>query len=254
MKRRASLALTTLAVFVLVLLFYQTPLMHGARDATWHFIVAKTATFFHVGPITLEESVLDQIQQLRAQNTRLSYELSDYNRLKKELGVPSFNDYKSVSAAVLGRPIDTFQTEYVLSKGVAEGITLRAPVVIEGSILIGFISDVSQHTSIVRLLIHPTTNLTVEIMAGQEEGNPPIRGLLIGHQYISLLVTTIPRDTELKNNLPIVTVGGTDLPGGLTVGGVGLVTNKENEPYQQAEVILPYDPDSLQGVTILLHS
>jgi rod shape-determining protein MreC len=250
MKRRETGSLIILGLFVLVWLIYQTPLLRGARAATWDVIVTRVANLWHVGQITVKPDVLAQLQALRAENTRLQYELADYKRLRIALNAPAYDSYKEIESAVLARPLDTWQTEYMLSKGSAEGVTVGAPVVVDNGILIGFISAAAPHSSTVRLLLHPQTSLTAQVMT-DDDASIPARGLLIGQNYTSLLLTIVPRDVHIKTGQPIVTVATPTLPAGLTIGAVGKVTNKENEPYQQAEVTLPYDVDGLEAVTIL---
>lgn len=251
MRKRNAIALAILLLIIGTLLLYQTPLMRSARGATWELVVRRVAKLFKVGQIKVTPDVSQQLSQLIAENVRLTYELKDYQHLKKELGSPSFDSFRIVESAVLARPIDTFQTEYMLAKGVSEGVVPGSPVVVNGSILVGFITDATEHSATLRLLLHPKTSLTAQINT-DENDEPAARGLLSGKQYTSLVLTTIPRDIVLKAGQKIVTTGGQQVPGGLFIGTIGAISNKENEPYQEAEVSLPYDPGSLDAVSILV--
>ncbi|MEX2054762.1 MAG: rod shape-determining protein MreC, partial [Candidatus Andersenbacteria bacterium] len=145
------------------------------------------------------------------------------------------------------RPIDTFRNQLTINRGSRHGVTPGAPVVIHSSTLIGFITDLYEETSIDQLLIHPATSLAAEIA---NETAP--RGLLVGRHYTSLAITTVPQDAKLESGQKVVSSSREGLPQGLLIGTIGAVKRQENEAYQEAAVMLPYDPDSLRAVTILV--
>ncbi len=252
MKKTSSAALAILVLLVAALAFLQTPLMSQVRGATWNSwsnVISKTVG---LGDINTSQTVIDQNAGLRAENARLQAELIDYRRLRQQLGSPAVADLRAVPAAVVSRPLDTFSSQYVLNKGLAQGLTRDAPVVINGSVLVGFITDISANTSILTTLLSPRTQITVEISNPDAEALPA-RGLLQSRQYTSLIVTTIPRDVTLAVDQTVVTVAkDRNLPYGLVVGSVASIISPENEAYQSARLRLPYDPDLIDAVHVLV--
>lgn len=246
------IAISILGLTIAGLLFFQTPLMHRLRAAAWDSWTATIGRLFHVGPLQLEKNVSEQLQALRAENIRLRSQLNDYHRLREQLGTPAFESFQAVPSAVIGRPLDVFHTHYTLNRGAQEGIILHAPVVIHGSILIGFISQLHDHSSIVELLLQPNTSLAVEIIDPQTN-NAIGRGLLQGKHFSSLRLTTVPADVTLAPGQVVVTLAKeANVPSGLMIGHLQKIATSQNEAYQEATLELPYDPDWLDALTVLV--
>lgn len=251
MKIGNRIAISALAGLVALLLFYQTPLMRHTRAVSWQALTAVTGRLFSVGSLEVPPDVQEQLQILQAKNISLEAQLKDYARLKHELGSEAPATLRAIPAAVIGRPSDTFQTQFIISRGLADGVTLHAPVVIRGSTLIGSVKDVSSNQATVELLLNPAVSLAAEVVPDDADQSPA-RGLLQGRHFTSLVVTTIPRDIKISSGQAIVTAASDQVPYGLFLGIVEEVTNKENEPYQTAEVKLPYAPDAIEAVSVLV--
>lgn len=251
MNLRTKTLVGTLVGFMALLLFYQTPLMRGMRAATWNYVVRKVAQVGRVGELSVEPDVNEQLARLLAENISLASQVRDYSRLRAQIGSVSIDAMRPIPAAVIGRPVDTFRLRLIISRGLKDGVVIGAPVVIRGKTLIGFVTDASSKTATVQLLLHPQTNLTVEV-SPDDPDRPPGRGLLQGRHYTSLSVSTIPRDVTIAPGQAVVTVASELVPFGLFVGTIGQLYTPENEPYQRADIALPYDPDIIDGVTVLV--
>ncbi len=252
MRKSSLIALAVFAAVVIGLAFFQTPVMRTARSYVWSMWVGQVAHLFGLGNINDFQTIIDQNASLRADNARLQAELADYRRLRQQLGSPAYGDLRAIPAAVIARPLDTFQSKYVLNKGLKQGLALNAPVVVNGSVLTGFISEISEDSAVMSTLFSPSTQITVEIINPDAE-SVPARGLLQSRHYTSLSVTTIPRDANIKQNQTVVTVAkDKDLPYGLVVGSVSSMTTSEQDAYQEARLSVPYDADSIDGVHVLV--
>lgn len=251
MNLRTRAWVSALLGFVALLLFYQTPLMRSARAATWNYVVRNVAAIGGVGQLAVENDAAEQMKRIVAENISLQSQVRDYNRLRAQLGSVTIDALQPIPAAVIGRPADTFRLRLGISRGLADGVTIGAPVVVRGRTLIGFIADADQATATVQLLLHPQTNLTVEV-SPDDPDMPPGRGLLRGQHYTSLSVSTIPRDVRLTPGQAVVTVASETIPFGLFIGTIGQLYTPENEPYQSADIALPYDPDVIDAVTVLV--
>ncbi|MBI3255934.1 MAG: rod shape-determining protein MreC [Candidatus Andersenbacteria bacterium] len=251
MKAKTRASLIILALVVLAFLFLQTPLMRTVRAAAWNTLTAAVGKLFGAGTQTLQDDVQQKMEALLAENISLKSKLADYGRLKGQLGTPDTTSLRAIPAAVVSRGIDTFQSRYIVSKGIRDGVSLGAPVVLAGSTLVGTIVDVTERTSTLELVLAPNTNLTAEIIP-EDPDMPLVKGLLTGQHYTSLRLSTIPRDIKLHNGQAVVTAASESLPGGLMVGTLGGITNKENEPYQTAGVITSWVPHEISAVHILV--
>lgn len=251
MSKRSLIALSLLGIIVAVWLVFQTPLMRTVRAVAWSAWVHGVARAFGIGPLNVDNNVMEQLRTLQAENSRLKAEVADYQQLREQIGSVSFKSFYALPASISARPLDTFRSRYVINRGGADGIVPGAPVVIQESTLIGFIAKVERHTAQVQLLLHPSTSITVETVAEEEDKSG--RGLLNGQHYTSLKLVTVPRDIQLKEGQPVVTVAKDNLvPQGLLIGTISVVRNQEEEAYQEADLSLPYQSDNLRAVSVLI--
>lgn len=253
MRRRAKVFLIIGAFIAGGLVLLQTPLLRQAREAAWQIVVAATGRAFRVGQLEAPQDITDQLNKLRAENVQLNAELADYRRLRTQLDVAATQDYRQIPAAIVGRPIDTFRSQYVINRGANDGVILGSPAVTQGATLMGLVTELSSDTAVVQLLFHPATNLTAEVARPEGAEGPLPRGLVVGERYTSLALTTVPRDAMFESNMPVVTVAREGvIPYGLVIGHVGEIRSTESEAYQSASLKLSFDPDRLDALTILV--
>lgn len=251
MKKRSTFALGILGAILLILAFFQTPIMSRIRNRTWQAVTITTGNVFSIRDVDPAEDVFSQTQQLLAENIRLKTELRQFTSLRTQLGSPSFESYQPVPARISGRPSSALQPQLIINKGLSDGVTIGSPAVIQGSVLVGFVSETSEHTAVVSTLLHPDTNLPVETVPRDSE-EPPARGLLQSRHNTSLHITTVPRDIEIHDGQTVVSITrDATVPPGLTIGSLAHIQNQEHEAYQKARVILPYDIDRIDAVSVL---
>ena len=249
MEKRNKIVLALLGLVITILLILLTPLMSGLRNAAWTTWVVTIGKAFNTGPLEVTNNVKQQMETLVAENARLKAECSDYDRISEQIGSATFNDYQSIKARVMARPVDTFHSQYTLNRGAKHGLVLNAPVIIRESILIGFITELSENVSKLQLLTHPESNLPAEII--QEEKNS--RGLVRGKSFTAVEMVTIPRDAEVLIGQEVTTMSQNDLiPQGLLIGSISETEDEEYEPYQRARLTLPYNNSDLVAVSILV--
>lgn len=244
--------MSVLGLIVLSLGFFATPVMRHTRGYAWNIIVGTSARIFGIGNISISDADIDTIQKLSKDNVRLSAELQDYRRIKDQLGTPAFDTMKKIPAAIVSRPIDTLTSQYIINKGIQDGVTEGAPVVVMGSVLIGFTKELSAHTSTVQTLFARDTSVTVETVS-TDEGSSSARGLLQGKFQTSLEMNTIPRDAQVSVGQQVVTSNkDTAIPYGMVIGTIASLEKPENAAYQLAVVDVPYDVDSLDAAVVLI--
>ncbi len=247
MAHRSVKLIGLLAVIIAGVGLLQTPLLHTVRHMLWSSGVAVATRVGWVQNIEYDGPLTDQLSILRAENIRLKSQLSDYDRIRQELKQPTIESARSIPALVTGEPLDVFRTHLLLNQGAASGVVMGAPVVVNGSTLVGFISELSEHTAVCRLLWHPDTSLPAEVVEAESA-----RGLLTGYLHTSLLLNTIPRDATVASDQNVVTVAQDLTPAGLVIGHIERVYKEENEAYQHARLKLSYDPLEVRAVTIIV--
>lgn len=252
MKKRSKIALGILVIILIAITASFTPIAQHVRNRTWDQLVHITTAVFNLQEPTPSQSTNDKLKQVTLDNIRLQSELTDYDRLRKQLLAPSFDGMQHISAHVITRPIDTLQSEYIINKGIEEGMGTGDPVVVEGSALVGFISQVSLHSAVVQTVFHPETSITAETTV-TDSGATPARGLVTSKFQTSLMMGTIPRDATLAVGQNVITTSnGGQIPYGIVIGTIASISKPENEAYQQAVIQLPYNPDSIEAVTVLI--
>src|SRR3989344_697316 len=252
MKKRTVGALLALGTIILVLGFFATPLMQHARGYTWDIFVGITARVLGIERISISDAEIDIIKKLSHDNIRLTSELEDYRKLKNQLGTPAFDSMKKIPAAIISRPLDTLTSEYIINKGIADGVPEGAPVVVMGSVLVGFTRGLSAHASTVETLFAKNTSVTVETVSKDEESRSA-RGLLESRFQTSLEMNTIPRDITLTTGQSVVTSNKEPaVPYGMVIGTISSFEKQENEAYQHAVIEVPYRIDALDAVVVLV--
>lgn len=247
MRKLLRLMSGFLGALIIIILALQTPILSSVRDRTWNSISAVLGNSVGIGTFKVADTVQNELERLRVENIRLNAELFDYQRIKQQIQEPTIDSVRPISGAVLGVGLDPFISRLTVNKGANDGIVLGAPVVTQGTVLIGLITELRDHTSVISLTTHPKVTMSAEI--ADIEG---ARGLLQGDAYTGLELTTIPRDVKVESGQSVVTVGSELIPHGLVVGQVENVRNIENEAYQFASLRLPYDPSALRAVVILV--
>jgi hypothetical protein len=94
----------------------QTPLFQSTRNMLWGSWVNSVGRAAGIKHMYMTDEILNQLNDLRAENVRLRDELYDYDRLREQLGQPSFSDLESITPMVTGSAVDTLRTNQVLKK------------------------------------------------------------------------------------------------------------------------------------------
>lgn len=229
------------------ILLKKTSIPSFIREKTWHMWGSIVAALPWNTPNS--PSLEEKVQILERENTALKSERHLFAFLQSQLKLSDPFAATSISGRVIGRPLDTFHSQLIINKGSRDGVVMGAPVIIDGATLIGVITDVHDTVSTCRLLLHPDTALSAGIVL--DEG-PPISGLIQGKQYTSVMLTTVPKDKPLSPEQTVVSLTQNELiPPGLLIGTIQRIETTDDAVYQQATLLLPYDPDTLSVVQIL---
>jgi rod shape-determining protein MreC len=249
MKARSRYALALLALIVLAALLLQTPLLSSARRYAWDLWVRSIGGWFRIGPLTVPENVADHVARLTAENARLKAEVVDLGRLREQLGAPSYDGFAAIPAEVMPQPLDPFQTRLVINRGAKGGIMIGAPAVVAGSTLVGFITELGEYTATLQLLSHPATNFPAELLADDATS----RGLVRGKAFTTIELASVPRDIPLSVGQTVVSASQPGrVPAGLLIGQITSFEDELHEPFQQARIAVPYDPERLFAVSVLI--
>lgn len=166
----------------------------------------------------------DEILELKRQNAELMLQvnlLRDYGleneELKKLLDFKGKSDVQLVPAAIVSQLISRVQGNFVINIGLSDSIEIGMPVV-NGSGLIGLITDVSDNFSVVRTLQNSRLSLAVKDQRSNVAG-------ILDWDGINLIMKNIPTTYDIRIGDRIITSEfSTIFPPSIPVG---FVTDKE---------------------------
>jgi rod shape-determining protein MreC len=186
--------------------------------------------------VTAENAAL---QELKRENDQLRA------MLKFQAERPEIN---AIVANNIGGDPTGLMEVLTVDKGSSAGITEGLPVVSPAGILVGQVTAVSAERSTVRLITDTGSAIPV---ATQRTQTP---GVLEGQWQIGgrLLMTRIPRDTDVKEQDVLLTSGlGGTFPKGLIAGQVSRVRQNDVQMEKEAEAIPLVDLNSLEYVLMV---
>ncbi|RJQ34627.1 rod shape-determining protein MreC [Candidatus Parcubacteria bacterium] len=225
------------------------------------FILLKNGQIFDLGLVfrssLLSEKAMsnllnppDDIQEaykdLLAENNRLKALADENQQLKDLLDFKKEKQYNLLVANVLSRdPVN--RNVLILDAGANEGVAIGQAIVVNNGIIVGKVIDVTTDSCEVRLLIDKQTKLGVKI--GEEHR---ISGLLSGSLGLTMELSYIPQNQEVKKNDLVVTADlEAGIPQGLVVGRVEEIEYSEGELFKKASVSPLIDYDTLAIVAII---
>lgn len=210
-------------------------------------------------------SYFGNVSNLKEQNDNLSKELDELklhilelkkieienSELREALEIDEkYNHFNKIYANIILRDYSNWNETFTINKGSKDGIKLKQTVVSSDG-LVGYISSVTETTSIVTTIMDPNTSVSVEIATINELAL--LKGDFDLKNNGQMKLTNIPINSELSVGEKIYTTGiSTMYQKGLIIGEIKEVINKKNEVDRYA-IIEPYtDFSSLDFVAVIV--
>jgi rod shape-determining protein MreC len=163
-----------------------------------------------------------RLSLLSFDRTRLATLEEEREALRRLVNFQETNSFKIITTRVIGED-PRVAAELRLAVGSQAGVRSGAAVISPSGALVGAIADVAPTISTVRLLDHRLTQVTVRVL-----GNERAIGLLESGSGLSLRLTQIPKEVDIKPGDVIVT---TLIPGGLPANlPVGTILTVYRDP------------------------
>ena len=160
----------------------------------------------------------------------------------------SISDYDTVNATVISRNREYWFNTITINKGISDGLSLDMAV-IDSDGLIGRISEITNNTSVVKLI---TTN-DVKHKVSAVIKNKNIYGIINGYDSKNNLLHLIVDDIDIIKNSKVETTGmGGVFPRGILIGKVFDIVKKDDEVTNVVRVSLSSDIKGERYVSILL--
>ena len=173
------------------------------------------------------DKVMEQNEQLTAENAELRQQMVDYDRIKAEneayKALANIQEKNSnatyVSGFVIGRdPLDEFGG-FTLDKGTADGVAVNNAVISDRGYLLGMVVEADPTSCKVMTILHPSFNAAGVISRTRENGI--ITGSADYAADGQCVLTNLDRATEARKGDQVITTGlGGVFPADLLVGVV----------------------------------
>lgn len=204
-----------------------------------------------------KEQLEAENRQLQAQVDALRKKLVNYYtyqqenaQLRKFLELKNENqDFKPVSAAVVGRDPDNLFGQFTIDQGTRSGVALNDPVVTDAGV-VGWVSGVSSSYSRVTTILSPETQLSAMDKVTRETG---IIGCDIKSADANLLkLQYLSSGTKVAAGDLVVTSGiGGVYPRNLVIGTVKSVKRSDTDVSLYAEVTPAANVKDIRDVLVI---
>ena len=170
------------------------------------------------------EQLQRQNAMLAAQNQRLRELEADNERLRQELRMPRWSGYHEVYAEVILRDPSSWNEQFVISKGLDDGIETGDLVLTfqfaprggtPSCVLAGRVVEASSRTSVVATVVNPACRLSVSL--AESGANGTLTGN--GSSSMTALVSRLPLKSKYGIGEMVLTSGFSErTPRGICVG------------------------------------
>lgn len=204
------------------------------------------------------DEVMEQNEQLEAENAELRQQMVDYDRIKAEndayKALARIQDTNSeatyVSAFVIGRdPLDEFGG-FTLDQGSTDGVAVNDAIISDRGYLLGVVVEVDATSCKVMTILHPSFNAAGVISRTRENGI--ITGSADYAADGQCVLTNLDRTTEARKGDQVITTGlGGVFPANLLVGTVQEVVPEQSGKSSSAVILPGADPRTVKHVFII---
>ena len=204
------------------------------------------------------DEVMEQNEQLEAENAELRQQMVDYDRIKAEndayKALARIQDTNSeasyVSAFVIGRdPLDEFGG-FTLDQGSTDGVAVNDAIISDRGYLLGMVVEADPTSCKVMTILHPSFNAAGVISRTRENGI--ITGSADYAADGQCVLTNLDRATKARKGDQVITTGlGGVFPANLLVGTVQEVVPEQSGKSSSAVILPGADPRTVKHVFII---
>ena len=204
------------------------------------------------------DEVMDQNEQLEAENAELRQQMVDYDRIKAEndayKALARIQDKNSeatyASAFVIGRDTMDEFGGFTLDKGTADGVAVNDAVISDRDYLVGVVVEADTTSCKVMTILHPSFNAAGVVSRTRENGIINGSSEYAGDGLCTL--TNLERSCETHKGDQVITTGlGGVYPPDLLVGIVQEVVPEASGKSSIAVIKPGADPRTVKHVFII---
>ncbi len=231
-------------------------------------VISKPIVFLYDmvnGGVSQVKTSLTDSQELIAENEALKEEnellklealekqklLDENQSLKNMLGIQKeYQHFQIKLANIIYREHDNWSQTFTINLGEKDGVKLKQAVVHEEG-LVGYISAVSNDTSVVTTILDPTSSVSVNLSTVNEPA--VLKGDLELKSQNKLKLTYIPLDIEVAISDILYTSGlGSMYPSSIPVGKILEISSDKNDVNRYAIVEPNVDIRKISEVGVII--
>ena len=229
-------------------------------------IVSKPINIICSGISGIKGKGSSDVQELRVKNEELQKEneelkmkvlesqriLDENITLKEMLNIQKeYQHYDIVMGNIIYREHDNWTQTFTINVGTNDGIKLDQTVVHEEG-LVGYISNVTETTSVVTTILYSSSSVSVNISTINEPA--VVNGDLELKAQNRLKLTYIPLDTEIAISDMLYTSGiGVMYPSSIPVGKIVEIVNSKNDVNRYALVEPCVNINKISEVAVIVN-
>ncbi len=189
----------------------------------------------------------DRLAMLSVENVELRSTLEALRASTEQQAFLTERKLRGVSGRIFARSADPTSEYFVVNIGAKHGVTVGAPAIIEGGIIVGRVITLSDESA--RILLTTDNRSSYEAVVATSLS---AKGVVSGVRGLSLQMTLIPQDESLTVGQLVVTPGtDRDVPSGLLLGAIDRVDRQQGALFQSASLRPLYNALRLDTVTVL---
>jgi rod shape-determining protein MreC len=179
--------------------------------------------------------------------SRLREERLENIRLRNLLGLKESSHYALETGRVVGKNLTLLRNTLTLNIGKLNGVQPRMPVIGDGG-LVGVISNVTDHYSIVRILLNADFRASAKIQRSRVDG-------ILAWDGEDLLLTNVAKTLDVRAGDTLVTSEySSTYPPNIRVGVVHEVNEQQGSLFKKVYVSSSVNFVSLEEVFIVLYT
>ena len=192
-----------------------------------------------------ENDVLRRINiDLADEASRLKEEQTENVRLRRLLGIKDSSRYSLVASRVVGKNLTLLRNTLTLNVGRLNGVQPSMPVLGDGG-LVGVVSNVTDHYSIVRILLNADFRASAKVRRSRVDG-------ILSWDGDDLLLTNIAKTLDVTAGDTIITSDySSTYPGGIMVGVVHEASEQQGSLFKKVYVTPSVNFVKLEDVFVL---
>lgn len=190
----------------------------------------------------------ERIKELVVERAEINILQEENISLKKMLLFLQEENYKNVTARIIGKTAEGDISTIILNKGEQDGIKNNLPVIAESGIIIGKIIKVTPLTSTVLLLSDGSSKV-----AGMVQNNDKTIGVVKGGYGLGIRMELISQTETIETDEIVITSGlELEVPKGLLIGTVESIVKEPYAPFQTIVIKPLLNFEKLDFVSVIV--